>query len=221
MCSGKMSIRTRDARVGCQHMNNRPDLLARLVPTAASARLWRAVLTIFLGIALLWGTGTLRTVGTDLQARRSWPQAAGELTSISEESSAGVDRASRRTRYWVQYVVHFAVPPGQCRTGVTDGNEGGVTVCVGTVRTRSTQSTYTAGRWMRESFPKRSVQVLYDPAGPGIKLADEPVWLRYQWDSRSVLAVWLLASACGLVVVRRRLRVLEESAQFPGVVEPR
>jgi hypothetical protein len=179
------------------------------------------VIGVFLAVGVLGAANTLWTVGTDLRARQSWPQVAGELISISEESSAGVDRASRRTRYWVQYVVHFTVPPGQCRTGGTGGNEGGVTVCVGTVRTRSTQSTSTAGMWMREGFHQRSVQVLYDPEGPGIRIAGESVWLRYQWDSMGLLAVWLLAFGGGLILVLRRLRALEEPAQFRGVVERR
>jgi hypothetical protein len=201
--------------------NNQSGLLARLVPTAASARLWKATMALFLAVGLLGAANTFWSVGADLYARRSWPQADGELTSLSEESSAGVDRASRRTRYWVQYVVHFAVSPGHCRTGVTAGNEGGSIVCVGTGRTRSTHSTFTAGRWMREGFPQRSVHVLYDPEGPGIKIAGESVWLRYPWDSIGLLAGWLVAFGGGLVVVIRRLRVLEASPQFPRTVESR
>jgi hypothetical protein len=204
-----------------QHMNSQPDLLARVVPTAASARHLRAVMGVFFTLGPLGAANRLWIVGADLHARHSWPQAPGELTSISEESSAGVARASRRTRYWVQYVVRFVVPAGECRTGVTDGIEGGFPVCVGTVRTRSTQSTTTAGRWMRESFHQRSVQVLYDPDGPEIKLAGESVWLRYTWDSMGLLAVWLLGFGGGLVLVMRRLRVLEQSAQLARFVQRR
>jgi hypothetical protein len=198
-------------------MNNEQDLVARLVPTPASARLWRAAIGVFLAIGLLGAVNTLWIVATDLHARQSWPQAAGELTSISEENSAGVARATRRTRYWVQYVVHFAVPPGQCQTGVTDGIDASLSTCVGTVRTRTTQSASTAGMWMRESFPQRSVHVLYDPQGPAIKIAGESVWLRYQWDSIGLLGFWLLAFGGGFFVVVRRLRVLEKSAHSPGV----
>lgn len=201
--------------------NNQPGLLARLVPTAASAKLWKATMALFLAVGLFGAANTLWSVGTDLYARRSWPQAAGELTSISEESSGSVNRAGRRTRYWVQYVVHFAVSPGRCRTGVTAGNQGASVICVGTVRTRSTQSTSTAGTWMREGFSQRSVQVLYDPEGPGIKIAGESVWLRYPWDSIGLLAGWFVVFGSGLVVVKRRLQVLEAFPQFPGIVERR
>lgn len=191
-------------------MNRQPGLLDRLVPTAASAKLWRAVTGIFLAIGLLAAAKMLWIVGADLHARQSWPQTRGEITSISEESSAGVDRASRRTRYWVQYVVRFVVPPGECRTGVTDGSEGGLTKCVGTVQTRSTPSTFTAGTWMRTSFRQTSVQVLYNPDGPDIKIAGESPWLRYQWDSIAAMAVWLVAFGAGLSLARRRLRTFEE-----------
>ena len=125
------------------------------------------------------GRQPLWTVGADLYARQSWPQARGELVSISEGSSAGSGRASRRTRYWVEYTVHFDVPPAQCRTGITAGSNAPLTVCVGTVRTRSTLSSSTAGTWMRDAFRDRSVHVLYDPDGRDIKIAGEPLWLRY------------------------------------------
>ncbi len=62
---------------------------------------------------------------------------------------------------------------------------------------------------MRESFHERSVQVLYDPDGSGIKIAAEPVWLRYQWDYILTMAVWFIVFGGGLSIARRRLRILE------------
>jgi hypothetical protein len=189
--------------------DRQPDLRARLAPTAGSARLWRAVTGVFLAIGLLAAANIFWTVGTDLHARQFWPQASGELTSISEQSSVGVARASRRTRYWVQYVVRFVVPAGQCRTGVTEPGESGQTACIGTVRTRSTQSSSTAGAWMKESFHERAVKVRYDPDGSDIKIEGESVWLRYPWDSIGVVAIWLFTFGYGFTLARRRLLMLE------------
>jgi hypothetical protein len=188
-------------------MDSQPRALDQLIPTAAAAKLWQAVTGLFLAFGLLAAANTLWTVGADLHARQSWPQARGELTSISEKRSRIL---SRRTRYWVEYVVRFVVPPGQCRTGVTDGSEGGLTTCVGTVRTRTTNSTFTAGTWVRASFHDRSVQVLYDPHSPDIKLVGESPWLRYPWEGIAANAVWLVVFGTGLAIARRRFHVLQQ-----------
>jgi len=63
---------------------------------------------------------------------------------------------------------------------------------------------------MREIVQQTRVQVLHDPNSPEIKLAGEPVWLRYQWDSIGVLVAWLVVFGGGLVLVRRRLRTFEQ-----------
>ena len=179
------------------------DFLARLMPTVGSARLLRGVMAVFLAVGLLAAARMVWIVATDLYARHFWPHTSGELTSISEQTSAGVARATRRTRYWVQFDVRYVVPAGQCRTGVTD--ERNLSACIGTVRTRSTRSAYTAGRWMRETFQQRAVDVLYDPAGSEIKIAGEPVWLRYQWDMIGALAIWFVVFGGGLTAAQRRL----------------
>jgi len=187
--------------------------VARLFPTAASARAGRAMAGFSLALGLLAAASTLWVVGADLHARQSWRQVRGELVSISEGSSPANGRASRRTRYWVEYRVRFAVPATECRTGVTDGADGGLTVCVGTVRTRSTMSSSTAGTWMREAFRERLVDVLYDPHGSDIKIAGEPLWLRYPWDAMLAMAIWTFLSCTALSVARRDLRLLERREQ--------
>jgi hypothetical protein len=183
--------------------------LDHFLPTVASARAGRAVAGLLVALGLLAAAKPLWNVGTDLYARQSWPQARGELVSISEASSSGSGRASRRTRYWVEFVVHFAVPPSECKTGVTGGGDGRLAVCVGTVRTRSTQSATTAGNWMREAFHDRSVSVRYEPDGPDIKIAGEPLSLRYPWDAMLAIAVWIFLFGTALSVARRRVRALE------------
>jgi hypothetical protein len=63
---------------------------------------------------------------------------------------------------------------------------------------------------MRTSVRQTSVQVLYNPDGPEIKIAGESPWLRYQWDSIAVMAVWLVAFGTGFSLARRRLRTFAE-----------
>jgi hypothetical protein len=65
---------------------------------------------------------------------------------------------------------------------------------------------------MRESFQSTAVQVLYDPNGPEIKILDEPLSLRYQWDAIAVLTVWVLGCIAGLILERGRLRALSDQA---------
>jgi hypothetical protein len=191
-------------------MTTESGLLERFFPTAATARGAKALAAFLFSIGLIAAGSTLWSVGADLYARHSWPQATGELVSISEGSSAASGRASRRTRYWVEYVVHFVVPPAECRTGMTDGTDGGLAVCVGTIRTRSTQSAAAAGTWMREAFRERSVRVLYDPDGSDIKIAGEPVWLRYPWDMMLAMAIWIVLFGSAFFVMRRRVRMVEQ-----------
>jgi hypothetical protein len=185
-------------------------MVERVMPTAASARMWRTILSTSLALGLLAASQTLWDIGADLLACRSWPQANGTITSISEESSAGIARASRRTRYWVRYGLRFTVPVGQCKTGLMEGSDDGLTTCIGSVNTRTTLATSTAGVWMRESVRSTAVQVLYDPNGWEIKIVGEPLWLRYQWDTIAVLTVWVLACGAGVIVAHRRLRAVSD-----------
>ena len=198
-------------------MDNEPAILDRLAPTATSAQLWRAVTGLFLAVGLIALANALWIVSADLYARQSWPRVPGQIMSISEKSSAGTARASRRTRYWVEYGVGFVVPPARCKTGVTEGSDGALAVCVGTVRTRSTQSASTAGTWMRDGVRDTSVQVLYDPNGPGIKIVGESLWLRYPWDSIAVTVVWVVVFGVGFSIARRRLHVLKRDQHDAGV----
>jgi hypothetical protein len=188
------------------------DVLTPFIRTAGSARLLRNVTAVFLAFGLLAAAQMVWIIAVDLHARHFWPHTSGELTAISEQSSAGVARASRRTRYWIQFDVRFVVPAEQCRTGRADGSERSLGACIGTVRTRSTQSAYTAGGWMRETFHQRAVEVLYDPAGSEIKIAGEPIWLRYQWDTIGVLTVWLVVFGGGFAVSQRRLHERENES---------
>ena len=187
--------------------------VVRVMPPAASARLWRTIVGTSLALGLLAASQTLWVVGADLLARRSWPQANGTITSISEESSSGIARASLRTRYWVRYGVRFSVPAGQCRTGLVEANDDGLINCIGSVSTRTTLSTFAAGSWMRQSLRSTAVQVRYDPNGREIKIVDEPLWLRYQWDAIVVLTVWVLACGAGFIVSHRRLRAVSDQAE--------
>ena len=172
---------------------------------APDRRVLRGVTAIFLAFGALAAAPIVWVVVADLHARHVWPHASGELIAISEQSSAGVARASRRTRYWVQFDVRYLVPAGRCRTGGAKDSGPGLIACTGTVRTRSTQSASTAGRWMRDTFQLRAVDVLYDPEGSEIKIAGEPVWLRYQWDAIGALVIWFVVFGGIFAVSQRRL----------------
>jgi hypothetical protein len=66
---------------------------------------------------------------------------------------------------------------------------------------------------MRDAFRDRSVHVLYDPSGPDIKIADEPLWLRYPWDAMLAIVIWILLFGAALSVARRRVRIVEQREQ--------
>jgi hypothetical protein len=77
---------------------------------------------------------------------------------------------------------------------------------VGTVRTRPTQSSSTAAAWTRGGRRSNS-PCTYSmiPTVPTFKIAEEPVWLRYQWDRIRTIAFGLSAYDGGSLVVRRHL----------------
>jgi hypothetical protein len=73
---------------------------------------------------------------------------------------------------------------------------------------------------MREAFRDRSVYVLYDPQGPDIKIAGEPLWLRYPWDAMLAMVIWIVFSGTSLFVARRDVRILdrrEQQGQHVGI----
>jgi hypothetical protein len=185
-------------------------VIAQILPNRGKAWLFRLVIRIFLGVFLLAALSQAWDIYAELHARQTWPAAPGQIVSATQRDSKGVrGSAEKRTRYWLEYEVRFAVPVDQCRTGAIYGEQDPMP-CAGMVRTRSTDSPYTVYQWLIHGYALKSrVQVLHDPNGPGIKIAGESAWLVYCWDKiftlTGVLAFFFIAHA----VVQRRLEYLE------------
>jgi hypothetical protein len=184
--------------------------IGQLLPNRGTARFFRAIIHMFLAIAVLAGLSLVWDVYVDIHARYTWPIADGEIVSASQRDSNGVPGATEKhTRYWVEYEVRFAVPADQCKTGSVSAEHDSMP-CWGIVRTRSTSSPYTVYDWLVHGYPRNShVQVFHDPNGPGVKLAGESTWLVYRWDKIFLMSGWLAFFLTLHTVVQRRLEHLE------------
>lgn len=185
-------------------------VMAQLLPNRGQARFFRVVIRFFLGVFLLAALSQVWDIYAELHARQTWPVAPGEIVSVTQRDSKGVPgNGSRRTRYWLEYEVRFAVPIDQCRTGTTYGEQDPMP-CAGVVRTRSTESSTTVYQWLIHGQSLHSrVQVLHDPDGPGVKIAGESAWLIYRWDKIFTLTGLLLVFFIAHAVVQRRMEYLE------------
>jgi hypothetical protein len=158
-----------------------------------------------MALSVLWD------VVTELHARYAWPSAEGRIISAGVKDSYGPGTSRRDTRYWVEYQVEFAVPDGQCKTGgvATVPGQSSQVLCRGTVRTRSTRSSSTAFHWMSFTYTDLRVRVLYDPNGPGVRIAGDSVWLVYPWPNIFLVLGWLALFFTLENFTARRLRYLE------------
>lgn len=194
-----------------------PSLLDRVLPNAATARMVRVVFRIFIAAGILGALNYGWVILSDLRARRTWPAVDGEVISQAQQDShAEHGRIRKHTRYWVEYEVRFAVPADRCRTGTVSGTIDDPMPCLATIRTRSTQSPAVVYRWLNRGYrPNAPVTVLYQPDGPGVKIAGEPVWLRYPWDSIGLLSIWLPLFLVLHAIVQHRMRDLHEPPRAP------
>ena len=185
-------------------------VMAQLLPNRGQTRFFRLVIRIFLGVFLLAALSQAWDIYSELHARQTWPGAPGEIVSATQRDSKGVPgNASKRTRYWLEYEVRFAVPVEQCRTGRIYGEQDPMP-CAGIIRTRSTDSPATVFQWLIHGHALHSrVQVLHDLNGPGVRIAGESAWLIYRWDKIFTLAGLLAFFFIGHTVVQRRLEYLE------------
>jgi len=149
-------------------------------------------------------------ISVDLNARRTWPSADGEIVSANQtdddENPSLKVSLSDRKRYWVEYEVRFAVPADQCRTGIIYTGPPETMPCHGIIRTRSTQSTYRAYEWLIHGYHVNElVKVLYNPHGTEIKIPGESIWLRYNTDRLMLNALWVLVFFGLYAFAQRRL----------------
>lgn len=186
---------------------------AGLFANSGNARMWKFVAGIFLVAGCLALTERVWTLTADLHARKTWPVADGEIISATQQDDNDLSRRSGsirgQTRYWVEYEVAFAVPAGQCRTGIIyEGAVDGMP-CHGIVSTRSTHSTGEVFQWFLHGYQvQEPVKVLWDPAGTrstDIKIVGESIWLRYNTDRLVLSLIWVLAFGVLYAFSRSRL----------------
>jgi len=172
-----------------------------LFRNAAHARLWRLVAGLFLFVGCLGLIERAWTAAVDTHARRTWPSVEGEIVSSTQRDDSDLARRSGSirggTRYWVEYKIRFALPADRCRTGITFEDPAHLMPCEGIVRTRPTRSTAEVFDWFLHGYHlNQRVTVLWNPDGStsaDIKIAGEPLWLRYDLARLVLLIVWVLA----------------------------
>jgi Protein of unknown function (DUF3592) len=187
-----------------------PGWVTTLFPNSGRARLLKVMAGIFLAAGILGLVDRASTIFADLHARRTWPSVDGEIVSANQTDDDANPSfkvsLSDRKRYWAEYEVRFAVPEGQCRTGMVYTGPSETMPCHGIIRTRSTQSTYQAHDWLIHGYHvSERVKVLYNPNGPEIKIAGQPIWLRYNTNRLILNGLWVLVFSGLYAVARRRL----------------
>src|SRR4029077_20026809 len=151
---------------------NDSNFFVALMPNRGRTKFLRGAILLFLFIgALAWIVIAVR-VFSEFHARHSWPIAQGQLTAATVKSYRGPSIRDRVDHYFVEYEVRFDVPVEQCLTG-TSFVSGVPLACVGTVRTRKTDSQVLANSWLERHPLNSAVGVLHDPNGPGVKIVGE------------------------------------------------
>jgi hypothetical protein len=201
---------------------DQPVWSSTLFGNAGYCRLWKLVAAVFLIAGIVGLLDHAWTISSDLEARRTWPSAQGEILSAEQRDDSKLSSKSgslsNRTRYWVEYEVRFALPEEQCRSGIVYENPTGSVTCSGFVRTRSTQSTRQAFDWLLHGYSlNQPVTVLYDPNGPEIKIADQSIWLRYNFERLIGNVLWVIVFFSLYVFARGRLEYFKTHPQAETV----
>jgi hypothetical protein len=187
---------------------NEQGFYAVLMPNRGKTRFLRGVVWLFLVFGALGCVSVTGSVRWEFHARHSWPVAQGMATAVEVKSNKGrPGNISRRTNYWVEYEVRFAVPAEQCLTGMISADD--ALPCWGTGRTRATDSPTTANEWLSQYRLNSAVGILHDPRGPTVKMAGESSWLVYPWKGILVMAGWMAFFLMSLAMTQRRLQYLE------------
>lgn len=197
-------------------------LKAALMPNAAYVRLWKLVAGIFLLVGVAGVFERMWVLTADLHARHTWPIADGQIISAKQQDDSETPGRMRgHTRYWVEYEVRFAVPAERCRTGMIYGDSSGPMPCYGVVQTRSTQSTAEVYDWYQHGFHvNESVRVFWNPAGTAsneIKIADEPIWIRYNFGRLIFNLIWVIGFGSLYIFCRRQLAYFASRDQEGGL----
>jgi hypothetical protein len=93
--------------------------------------------------------------------------------------------------------------------GTTFVNDGEPPLCVGIVRTRTTDSEALANSWFGRHRFNAAVGVLHDPNGPGVKIVGEAAYLVYPWKEIFGMSGWMIFFVTVFIITQRRLQYLE------------
>src|SRR5579864_4029137 len=190
--------------------NNDTGILSSVMPNRGRTKFLRGVAILFLVFGGIGSMSVCIEVLLEFHARHSWPVAQGIVIAQEVKSNQDIPgNLSRHTNYWVEYEVRFGVPAGRCLTGTIYGDGRDPMPCWGIVRTRVTDSPKTAHEWLSHHLRNSTVEVLHDPTGPGIKIANESLWLVYPWQRILVMFVWMGFFLASFNMTQRRLRYLE------------
>jgi len=189
---------------------DQPVWSSTLFGNAGYCRLWKLVAAVFLIAGIVGLLDHAWTITSDLEARRTWPSADGNIISAEQRDDSKLSlksgSLSNRTRYWVEYEVEFAVPQSQCRTGAVYVEPNGRTSCHAIVRTRSTQSTRQAFEWLLHGYSlSQPVTVLYNLNGQEVKIAGESIWIRYNLETLIGNVLWVIVFFSVYLFARSRL----------------
>ena len=188
--------------------DNDSRFFAVVMPNRGRTRFLRGAILLFLFVGTMVCLVLVVRVLSEFHARHSWPIAPGHLTAATVKSYRGPSIRDHVDHYFVEYEVRFAVPVDQCLTGATFVGDQKPMACVGTVRTRSTNSQTLANTWLERYPPNSRVEVLHDPNGPGVKLVGESASLIYPVREIGIMSGWTILFLIFLIVTLRRLEYL-------------
>ena len=191
----------------------------RLIPNRAYARIWRGLAIFFLIMGAWASVNPLHSLFSELNARLLWSRIDGQISTIQLKSAAenhspggNSSISAFRTVYWVEFEVAFN-PPSGCRTGIVSPPDSAMTFhCFAEVRTIPRKSPQNAYDWVRHYGPGSAVRLMYDPRGPGVKLADQSLLDALPWNS--ILGAFVMV-VCGLLALCAAQRRLRELAYLP------
>jgi hypothetical protein len=179
---------------------------AILMPNRGRARFLRGAILIFVAGGAFGCITVCFRVWAEFHARHSWPVARGEVTFAEIRTNKNLPgNLNRRTTFWVEYGVRFAIPAEQCTIWTDPGELG---ACGGIARTRSTDSSAIANAWLMRHPRNSAVEALHNPRGPEVKIAGESAWLVYPWKSIFGMAAWMAFFLTFLNIIQRRLQYL-------------
>jgi hypothetical protein len=188
---------------------------SKLIPNRTYARIWRGLAIFFLIVGAWASVSPFHALLSELDARVRWSHADGQISTIELKSAAenrspggSPSLSAFRTVYWAELQVAFN-PPDGCRTGIVSPADSAMTFhCFAEVRTVPSKSPTNAYDWVRHHGQGSAVRLLYDPKGPGVKLADQSLLDSLSWSPLIGSLAMVVFGLLALSTAQRRLREL-------------